>query len=593
MKISHIHIENFQGARAVDVAVSTPVLLFTGPNGAGKSSIADAIKLALSGTASRVRLKGDYPLMVSEGAKRGIVRLDTDAGVVEATLPKDKARNVNPMIPFVVDAQHFARLDENARRAALMSLVGVKADREAVAKRMISRGCDAARVDSIVPLLRGGFHAACAEAESKAKDARAQWTALTGEKYGAIKADGWRPELSPFNEQDLVSAQAELQEAEAKLADCNTRTGRADAMRAERTQRQQHLAAQREKAGRLARIQAKLEADRLERAELLATVERMRHAAGVAPRVGLVHDLAQATHDLLVEFGSAGYGGETEVLQDARAVLHTYEKQHGALQDAGQSDPDAAAKLPDYEKALELMERSVTNGERDLADAEAAQREVQEAESLVDAEIIPEAEELRTELRGLMAQRNGAADKVTRLVGLQSKHRSADETAQRAADFYAAAEAWGQVAAALAPDGIPGEILAAALAPVNARMRGTAEIAQWGVPIIGADMAVSLNGRPYDLLSESEQWRVDALIAEAFSHLSGLRIVMLDRFDHLDSTGRGDLIALFEELAESGEVDTAILFGTMKAAPRDLAPCMQALWIEGGTVQAGALKVAA
>lgn len=593
MKISHIHIENFQGARAVDVAVSTPVLLFTGPNGAGKSSIADAIKLALSGTASRVRLKGDYPLMVSEGAKRGIVRLDTDAGVVEATLPKDKARNINPMIPFVVDAQHFARLDENARRAALMSLVGVKADREAVAKRMISRGCDAARVDSIVPLLRGGFRAACAEAESKAKDARAQWTALTGEKYGAIKAEGWRPELPAFNPDDLEVAEDDLHDIEGKLAECNTRIGRADAMRAERTQREQHLAAQREKAGRLARIQAKLEADRLERAELLATVERMRHAAGVAPRVGLVHDLAWAVSYLMQtsDFDLA----DPAVPDDMRvqAALNAYVEQHGPIEEAGQSDPVAAAKLPDYEKALELMERSVTNGERDLAEAEAAQREVQEAESLVDAEIIPEAEELRTELRGLMAQRNTAADKVTRLVGLQSKHRSADETAKRAADFYAAAEAWGQVAAALAPDGIPGEILAAALAPVNARMRGTAEVAQWGVPIIGADMAVSLNGRPYDLLSESEQWRVDALIAEAFSHLSGLRIVMLDRFDHLDSTGRGDLIALFEELAESGEVDTAILFGTMKAAPRDLAPCMQALWIEGGTVQAGALKVAA
>ena len=73
MNITHIHIENFQGARTVDVALSTPVLLFTGPNGAGKSSIADAIKMALTGTATRVRRKGDYPLLVSDGAKRGLV----------------------------------------------------------------------------------------------------------------------------------------------------------------------------------------------------------------------------------------------------------------------------------------------------------------------------------------------------------------------------------------------------------------------------------------------------------------------------------------------------------------------------------------
>ncbi|MGK9630576.1 hypothetical protein O6383_24315, partial [Salmonella enterica subsp. enterica] len=82
-----------------------------------------------------------------------------------------------------------------------------------------------------------------------------------------------------------------------------------------------------------------------------------------------------------------------------------------------------------------------------------------------------------------------------------------------------------EIADALSPDGIPGEMLAEALGPMNARLGASAVAAGWSIPQITADMEITGDGRPYALLSESEKWRADAMIAEAVSYLSGLRLL--------------------------------------------------------------------
>lgn len=152
--------------------------------------------------------------------------------------------------------------------------------------------------------------------------------------------------------------------------------------------------------------------------------------------------------------------------------------------------------------------------------------------------------------------------------------------------------AWTAIGDALAPGGIPGEILAEAMEPLNDRLMHSAVVTEWPRVGIDADMGITqLSGtgdattvRPYALLSESEQWRADAMIAEAIAHLSGLRLLLLDRFDVLDLRGRSDLLAWMDELAESGEIETAVIFGTLKALPAKLPATMATHWIDGGHV---------
>ena len=150
------------------------------------------------------------------------------------------------------------------------------------------------------------------------------------------------------------------------------------------------------------------------------------------------------------------------------------------------------------------------------------------------------------------------------------------------------------LADALSPNGIPAEMLAEALGPINDRLRQSAALAEWKAVKITANMEVVIPGlheRPYSLLSESEKWRCDAMLAEAIAFLSGTRLLVLDRFDVLDLQGRGDLLAWLDILASDGEIDTALIFGTLKAAPSNLPETVAAHWIENGVL--GQLREAA
>lgn len=166
------------------------------------------------------------------------------------------------------------------------------------------------------------------------------------------------------------------------------------------------------------------------------------------------------------------------------------------------------------------------------------------------------------------------------------------DTAQKktadAAAHAADVAAWDGIGDALAPDGIPGEILAEALGPINERLAQSAADAAWPQAAIAPDMSITGAGREYRLLSESERWRVDAMLAEAVAHLSGARLLVLDRFDVLDPIGRSQLLGWLDVLADTGEIDTALVFGTLKALPTGLPSTIAAHWVENGVV--GQLK---
>lgn len=142
-------------------------------------------------------------------------------------------------------------------------------------------------------------------------------------------------------------------------------------------------------------------------------------------------------------------------------------------------------------------------------------------------------------------------------------------------------------------DHIPGEILAEALQPVNDKLADLADLAGWRVPAIGADMVITFAGRPYRLLSESERWRVDALIGAALAEISELRCMILDPFDCLDLPGRQDALGLVDALASDGRMDTVLVLGTLKTAPDAPTDAFTTFWIDHGSVSPIAVMEAA
>ena len=565
MKITAIQTKNFLGARDVDLKLTKPVCLVVGPNGSGKSSLHEAVRQALTGESVRVHLKKDYQKLVTDGAEVGYAFVDHDCERSAITLPSGANEHTGDGRPtaavsFCLDAQRFARLDANERRLFLFGLMHLKTDGPAVTARLAAKGCDAAKIEVIAPFLRSGFETASKEALTKAREAKASWRTITGEAYGATKAVSWRaqkPLLDATNATNLAQARSDLnaieQDIEANSIRLGETKGRAKAA-ADQTAR---IAGLRVTASQYARIAEKLKRDQEELKKLEGVVAEIHGAlksqdAIPCPDCGV----------MLVMKGGA-------LVQAATMARGT---------------EDDLTRLPEYERALGLMQRSVANGLRDLGAAEAAAQQIEEAErSLIETPVEEEINTLRLRIDDLQDKRKHLHAVIRTLENAERMASEADGKTDRAACLHRDIQQWDQIGNALAPDGIPGELIAEALGPINERLARSSGIADWLRVGIEADMTISADGRrPYALLSESEKWRADAMIAEAIAHLSGVRVLTLDRLDVLDLKGREDLLYWLDELADTGDIDTALVTGTLKGLPARLPERIEAHWIENG-----------
>lgn len=564
MQITNIHIDHFQGIQHLSLDLEQPVTLVAGKNGSGKSTIREAIRLAILGDPGRVSKKKDYGALVTEGAKEGSVTVEVseggETGGFSMALPKgqysvDGAINPPDIISYLIDADRFPALPPDQRRQVLREVSGVRASTDEVRRRLEERGCDLERAEEVIPMLRSGFDAAEKAAKDKATEARGAWKAVTGEQYGAKKAEGWAPDAPEKPGDEAVK------EAEQQLEALNERQRKADALEQQRQEyerRHADLDARYQeaeaKAGDLEAAQAELGAAKAQLEEAEATHRDARQGLITAQNPLACPDCCAPL--ALIQEGD-----------DAATLIHISE---------GLDEEDAQEREQQARQALADAKARYKAASDRLAAAETATRELewvcQQLEELTppggEGAQPPEPDELeqtRSRYQELWDQAQAAIE----------GRRKADQ----AEIHHKEAQAWEAIAAALAPDGIPGDLLAEALEPFNDRLRETATATGWPQVHIGADMAITAGGRAYHLLSESEQWRAGAAIAEALAYVSGVRLLVLDRLDVLDIPARGQALQWLTGLADTHQV---LVMGTLKALPEKLPAGVQGVWLEGG-----------
>ena len=570
MKLTHITAQSYLGARAVELAITTPVVLIAGKNGAGKSSLQEAIRHALGGDAARVALKKEFKALMSDGASSSYATVATSEGEFSIVLPSGKGTHYeHGALPFVLDPARFARLDANERRGFLFGLFDLSPDGPAVVNALKARGCEQVKIEQVRPLLRAGFDAAAKEAQGKARDAKASWKTLTGgETWGKDKAGNWKAQKpeETYTREQIKTAEDLVAESEASIAEANQQIGEARAKARQHAEAAKRIDELKAKAARLPALREKLVRDQAELDEWSPKLAELPPPAGEKPRTW-----ACPCCGVMLEHR----------LADGALVEH---------QPTASADPDIEIKRQQWTDAVALYTRSVANDQRDIADAERAAAEMAELEARL-GDSPPATERLEQVLAGHQADKRARAATLSQMFEANRLAQLADEHTKKATAAHADVLAWLAIADALAPDGIPAEMLASALDPINERLTDAAGMAEWADVTITRDMDILAAGRPYALLSESEKWRADAMIGAAIAELSGLRLLVLDRFDVLDSKGREDLIYWLDAMAAEGIVDTALVFGTMKALPAGLPETITPVWIESGV--AGEMREAA
>lgn len=570
MRITKIEVSNVAGLARADINLATPVLLVAGANMAGKSSLKDAISMAMTGVPARVSKKKDLDQMVHDGAKKGRATIYSGEEVLgQFTLPKGEfagpeIKNAE-WLPLVIDPAKFAAMSSDERRTALFKITGCSAGMKAIEPLLAKRSLDMAMFEEVKPMLRSGFPAAEKFAQDKAREAKGAWKATTGEQWGSDKAEGWEPEAvtASVDQADLDAATQALAAVDQDLAEAQQTLGQRKAERDAAAGRQQRIAELTELAGLVDRRQAKLDADNDRMVEWAQKLINAEQAAEGGP-----------AYDPLI----CPCCNMAIKLENGQLVPHI---------DSGKTaDPEAAKRVTEYEGYLTSAQKAVENSKRDLQqskDAAAKLEELQQAEASAPSdEALANAQELINDLR---QQRASAFAKQQALQEAIDAVAGRAKMIKQAAGWHREVTNWLAIAEAMSPEGIPADLLSAALAPINQSLSVLAGMAGWPLVEISRDIEVTSQGRPYGLISESEKWRADTLLALAIAQITELRLVVLDRFDVLEPKARGQVIGLLDKLATMESIDTVIMMGTLKEKPAALPPTFTAAWISNCIVE--------
>jgi hypothetical protein len=549
MKITQISVHNWMGLRALEVEIDAPIVMVAGPNASGKSSLIEAIRFALLGEPARVKLKRDYRDLLPPGAKDGRVSVSVDGRVVARRIRDgaqlgDSTWESPPALEHVLDAPRFARLDETERRRILLGVTGARITADVIEDEIRKRGLDVERFAALRPVLRAGIDAAAGEAGKRATEARGAWRAVTGETYGSLKAETWAPADVPVpHEGDLAAAETALKLAREVHDHDQRQLGALEAasLQAARADRLRAQAAQVETL-----------------AENVATLH-----TEVVVAAGRLRDLEEAAHPPQGTIGVCPHCGGRIAYASGRFAV------------AAPSHPIGA---PEAHRALAAARSEHSEAMGRLARAEALHRDALAAREALVA--LPDHDPAT-----LVDARQVAADSAEALRLAEAHHlaaagrkRAAEDAEERrraAVGHHIAALEWSRLSDALSPDGIPAELLARSIGPINARLAASAAETGWRQVELARDMSITADVRPYRLLSESERWRADAMLAEAIAYLSGLKLLVLDRLDVLDVSARASALGWLVKRAE--DLDTMIVAATLKAPPA--IPGVQTVWL--------------
>lgn len=256
---------------------------------------------------------------------------------------------------------------------------------------------------------------------------------------------------------------------------------------------------------------------------------------------------------------------EAEILKAREAVSAL----RGKLESAQEMHRAAKSKTAEISGQSESIIRAL----RDAEQAQAALDELAERKNpkAPDDSEISQAREAVEIARARLAEAESdrrAYDEAKRAAD------NAETATSRAAALNSQVAAWTALELALSPSGLPAELLARALGPLNAALERVHDASGWPLVRVEDDIAITAAGRACGLLSESERWRVDAALAYAAAEVSGCGLVLLDRFDVLDVPSRSQFVSL--AIAMNAQTIAA---GTIKESPGSMTGKLQSIWM--------------
>lgn len=508
-----IKIRNYRGIETAEIALA-PIALVAGINGAGKTSIAQAVAAALTRNAAIVDgvTKAAASQLLRDGAKRGQCAITTDGGSVAANWPGASISADGEAPPhasaIACGLECIAELKPKDAAAALQAALHADPTRQELREALVKAGARQELADAVaVKVEAEGYDAGYKRAQSRATELKGQWELITSERWGAAKAEGWQAGALP-QDADLEALEAAATAADQAL--------------------EQAIADQSADAAHVARLREQVKAgdaaaktvDKLDAARAKARTKAEEAVAAYAalPAAETTEETVPCPHcgahvvirgRTLVEPS----GGPDEAENAARIEAKT----------------EANAEIARTRKAAEEADRAAADAHR------AVQERARALAALDDIKTDGTSAEDVAQARQAAQEAHAAVRAIETTAAAGEKHRAIVEMLA--------------VADVLAPTGIRQAALEEAMRDLHAQMTDLSARAGWGEIAIGEDLAVTYGGRPYRLLSASEQFRTRVVMQVALAMRDGSSAVIIDAADILDRQGRNGLFGLLDGLS--------------------------------------------
>jgi len=595
MKIQTIDIKNFLALEQVTLNLQAPINIIAGANEAGKSSIRDAIQWCLTGQARGLKTHQDQAYLIRQGAKAAEVTITLADGqaIARKKTPKTPAGVTGPvldgqvMAAILCDPLVFLSLPDDKRREILFRLIpGLNPNQDEIAKRLINFPA------LKTAMLASGKHpevdfSTFAGMAATKGFSTAETEAITRRRTAKRARDEAKVEepedKATIGGKEFVLPEISTQEVEAGLAQLRVTRDKLLQERGKVEGELDKLPAMEQELGALVsnpveppdpseidEWHSALDINRPILEDLQKKVDAL--AGGKAPRFYPVLCSEFKGHDLpCPKAGEVVLPGQEapnpEKVKKLKADLQEQADQVARLEKGLE---EAQAKQTAYE--------DYTTKRQELADKIAKLKEQQEqatATVQLDEEIAVLDARMKVGYDLLDAVRE-----FWRQKGAAEAAQAKITAAEKEIALYDA------LAKALAPDGIPSQLIAEALEPFNKRLYFASSYLfpeYEDCPLVLTQDLEVYRSSPYACLSKSARYRAGICFQYVLATLAGARLLMIDEADILDPVNRAQLIDFL--LAVRQDFDTILVFATSDHADPSPLPEIQVWWLEEGRIR--------
>jgi len=502
------NIANWKGIHSAEIKLDS-VTLISGKNGAGKTSILEAIGAAIHGE----------PMIydgITKRAMKDVIHADQKQAGVEVDLGGYKCflnlpevtshaeGEAKPVSKFATGFSDIMELSKRERFRFLNEHFMQPITKEELLKEIKDAEMPDDQFDRLWQTVEDlGWDAAHTQIRDAGAKRKGQWEYITGENYGSIKAENWLPEAwTP----DLLNA---------KMADLQTEY--------DKLKKAFHL----QEAGVLDdNERAKLETLAKERKKYYKTLDELNEKYSFVSEQIL--DMVEAQY------------AQRQTIDLQEKTMECPECKTALLYIPGDNKLECAKGVgKDAVKAAKGI----------LKELEADKNKLNEQQVDIDKQ--------RNELKDLIHKADAAKEKLESEAAefdpdLQANYEKAEE---RLNSYKVRAEAYSIhqqiqriaiVVKALSENGLRLKKLALVIKGLNDMFDTMTTGTGWKPVVLDDKMDITYGGRPYSLLSQSEQLRVKIMFQLLLTYRDKSAIMCVDRADVLDRDGRNGLLTLIK-----------------------------------------------